>query len=129
NFKNNVVLVNTTQNGVPIVKVTYTKGEVSNNYIESLDLVGNDAVDTTATKKSNTPTTTGYISKLDNIILPEEIVVNEENILTITPTDAFGREITGTVTVTDGENTYTTDDNAITYTSTTTGDKTLTITY
>ncbi|MBQ6443818.1 MAG: hypothetical protein IJJ11_03950 [Methanosphaera sp.] len=129
NFMNNVVLVNTTQNGVPIIKVTYTKGEVSNNYIESLDLVGNDAVDTTATKKSNTPTTTGYISKLDYIIIPEEIVVNEENILTITPTDAFGREITGTVTVTDGENTYTTDDNEITYTSTTTGDKTLTITY
>ena len=128
-FKNSIILVNATQNGVPIIKVEYTAGEVSNNYIESLDLCGNDAVETPATKKSNTPTTTGYISRLDNITLPDEIVVNEENIITITPTDAFGREIAGTVTVTDGENTYTTETNTISYISTTTGDKTLTITY
>ena len=128
-FDSNEVLVNTTQGENPIIKViTITTGRVNKNYIESLDLTGNDAVDTPGKNTGNTPTETGYKSKI-NIQLPEIFIIKQNNIITINPTDSFDQQINGTITLTDGEITTTTQTNQISYQPTTSGEKTLTITF
>jgi len=129
-FNQNKVLVNTNQNNIPIIKViTTTNGQANNNYIESLDLVGNDAIETPGTKTGNTPTTTGFKSQITDIIVPEQIITNIETNIIINVTDSFGREITGIYIIDDGEITTTSETNTINYIPQTTGEKTLTITY
>ncbi|RAP45896.1 MAG: hypothetical protein BZ136_08160, partial [Methanosphaera sp. rholeuAM74] len=73
-FDQNKLLVNTTQNDMPIIKVIKTtNGRVNNNYIESLDLFGNDAIETPGPKTGNTPTGN---KDIESIISIEPITVN-----------------------------------------------------
>ena len=128
----NTIIINTTQGSVPIINATMGfSSQITDNYIESLDVVGDDAIKVNmATLRSNTPTrTTGYKAQLDDITLPDTIISNYDNQITVTPTDSFANPVTGTITLTDGETTTTSDTNTITYTPTTDGEKTLTITY
>ena len=129
-FFNNEIIINTNNGETPIINTSNsTETNIYNNYIESLDLCGNDAITTDGTKYNNKPTSTEFKSQLTNITIPEIITVNYDNTLNIIPTDAFGREITGTITVTDGEVTIISENTNITYRPTNTGEKTLTITY
>jgi len=129
-INDNKILINTTNNQTPIIYGKYSSdSNIHNNYIESLDLCGNDAITTDGTKNDNTPTTTGYKSEITNIELPEKIMINIQNKIKITTVDSFGREITGTIIMTDDKTTSTSKTNTIQYKPTTTGEKTLTITY
>jgi len=129
-INNNHIVLNTTQGDKKIVIAQNFRNHwINDNYIESLDMFGDNAIQTDGRISSNRPTaTSGYESQI-TVELPETILVNKENIITVTPTDLLERTITGQITVTDGETTTTSETTTITYTPTTSGEKTLTITY
>jgi len=130
NFNQNNILINTKNYETPVIKViTTTNGQVNNNYIETLDVTGDDAVDTPGTKSGNIPTTTGFNSQINNVIIPKEILTNIQNNIIINVTDSFGKEITGIFSINDEQTTITSNTNNIAYQTTIPGEKTLTITY
>jgi len=123
------IIVNSTQNEIPIIdSLTPSDGYVYNNYIESLDMAGDETIHNIY-PDSNMPTNTGFKSQINNVILPDNIILNKDNTIIITPTDIFGREIAGTISVTDTETFETTDDNIIVYTPITSGEKIFIIEY
>jgi len=130
NFYYNQIIINTNNGEIPLIDgINSPTSKISYNYIEALDICGNQAVSSTISKSSNTPTTTGFYSKISNIILPRNIFTNTKNNIIVNVTDSFGREITGTITITDNEITTMSNNNTINYNPQTTGQKTLTITY
>ena len=129
-INNNHIIANTTQGDTKLVIATNFRGHwINDNYIESLDMFGNDAIQTDGNINNNWPTSTSAHESMINIELPETMIANKENTITVTPTDLLGRTITGQITITDGETTTTTTENTITYIPTSSGEKTLTITY
>ena len=125
---------NITQNtsNTPIIKSENSNITVINNYLQTLNLSGDNSVeviDSNATVENNTPDETGFKSQITDVNIPENIIVKLNNPITVTTTDLFGQEINGTITITDGQTTSTSDNNTINYTPQTTGQKTLIITY
>ena len=132
-IENNNIITTTNNNENPIIEIINpaVNSYVKNNYIESFDLVGNNAVRNSDNViiENNTPNETGYKSQITDVNIPENIINKLNNPITITTTDIFGQEINGTITITDGQTTSTSDNNTINYTPQSTGEKTLTITY
>ena len=134
NTRYNTILISTNNYETPIIYIENGTNRVSlaNNYIESYDLYGINAISVNGTadiKTNNQPSETGFKTKINEIITPENIIKDIENIINVNITDSFNREIAGTITITDGEITTTTETTNIIYKPTSTGNKTLTVTY
>jgi len=127
-IRNNNITIDADNGQTPIIEAfNSTLLSVQNNYIESHDLCGNDAVSGATTNTGNTPTTTGYKSiiniSIDNI--KQHITTN----IPITITDTFGQTIEGTITATINGQQATIKNNQITITTNNTTDLTITATY
>ncbi|WP_455644925.1 Ig-like domain repeat protein [Methanosphaera sp.] len=130
----NNITVNTYNGETPIISLAYNISvQVTDNYIVSYDVCGNNAVNQTGiTIRSNTP---NYLPV--NITLKDNtLVINQENNITAIITDMGGKiNMEGTVTFTDAEGnvlgTSTINDGiaTITYTLTKAEDKIITISY
>ena len=123
-FQGNEIIITTYNNQTPIIKSTNTvDGYINGNYLESFDLIGDDAVDTDGIKRSNTPTNNSYSYRVDlNVILPKQFIVNSENTIIINVTDKLGNEVKGTTTIMiEFEEEYTTNTGIFKYTPTEVG--------
>ena len=134
---NSIVIVKTKNYDTPIVEIiNATTNVVSNNYIESEDVYGNNAVKKsgtgTATIGNNKPTTGNYKTQI-NITLPSEIKIGKTYTITINVTSMMDEPLNGTLTVTtdDNETILTLTDGIATYNYTPTkdGETTINITY
>ena len=129
-LNNNEVIINTYNGETPIIKITNSlDGYVLGNYIESLDLYGDDAVSADVMIRSNTPTATGRYKVQMEVILPDYIFLNIENSIIVNVTDLFGRKITGLLTLISDDDEKTTDQNTFKITPTYTGEYYITILY
>ena len=134
---NGIVIVKTKNYDTPIIEIINSTGNVvTNTYIESEDVCGNDAVKKsgtgTATISNNKPTNGNYRTQM-NITLPSELKISKTYPITINVTSMLDKPVNGTVilniedketnlTLTDGIATYN-------YTPTRDGENTIKITY
>jgi len=126
NIKLNNITQNTTQ--TPIILATNSNVTVVNNSLITMDLVGDNAVETIdsiATVENNTPTQQPTIITIETDTLNQ----STENSIIIKTTDMFDNPITGEITATINGKTYTAEDNILKYTPSTTDDVTITVTY
>jgi len=127
----NTIIVNATNNGIPLVYTSEEAGgELYYLYIESKDDYGMNSISPNIYAENIYPYiySVGFKTMI-KIQIPEQILINKENIIQINPTDIFGQEINGTTTLNDGEQSIKTTNRTIKYTPLSTGEKTLTITY
>ena len=92
-MENNNITINTKYENIPVIYTNTTR--VRNNYIETLDVVGDNAVYTNGTAQisNNTPTqNTGYKANIE-VTLPEKVISEINNNITVTVTDTFGNPI------------------------------------
>ena len=124
----NNISIDADNDQTPIIEaINATLVSVQNNYIESHDLYGNDAVSGATTNSGNTPTNTGHKSNIN--ITQDTINQYIPTKIEITTTDNFGQNITGTITATvNGEEIKVTN-NYITITAENTDDITIQATY
>ena len=134
---NSKIIVKTRNYDTPIIEIINpTTNFISNNYIESEDVCGNDAVKKigtgTATISKNKPTNGNYRTQM-NITIPSELKISKTYPITINVTSMLDKPVNGTVilniedketnlTLTDGIATYN-------YTPTRDGENTIKITY
>ncbi len=134
----NTIIIKTKNYNTPIIELINTtiNNFIRDNYIESEDVCGNDAVKKigtgTATISNNKPTNGNYRTQM-NITLPSELKVSKTYPITINVTSMLDKPVNGTVilniedketnlTLTDGIATYN-------YTPTKDGETTIKITY
>ncbi len=111
----NTILLNVANNGKPVININCYDTFIFFNYIEALDVAGDNAVYSTGIVENNRPADEGYISNI-SIISDDMLKINTENEIIINPTDAFNRTITGDLTVKiNGEN-IPINDNIVKYT-------------
>ena len=135
---NNIVIVKTKNYDTPIIEIINpTINVITNNYIESEDVCGNDAVKKigtgTASINNNKPTNGNYRTQMNITTLPSELKVGKTYPITINVTSMLDKPVNGTIilhiedketnlTLTDGIATYN-------YTPTKDGENTIKITY
>ena len=131
------IIVKTRNYNTPIIEViNASTNAIQNNYIESEDVWGNNAVKKigtgTATISNNKPTNGNYRTQM-NITIPSELKISKTYPITINVTSMLDKPVNGTVilniedkktnlTLTDGIATYN-------YTPTKDGENTIKITY
>ena len=131
------ILVKTKNYDTPIIEIINpTSNFVTNNYIESEDVCGNDAVKVIGTGiytiNNNKPTNGNYKTEM-NITIPPELKIGKTYPIIINVTSMIGEAVNGTVTVTTNskETNLTLTDGIATYNYTPTkdGENTIKITY
>jgi len=122
---NNQIIANTQE--TPLIISNGTIVSVTNNYLESIDLKGDNTVMGATTVNSNTPTDTGFKSNIN--ITTETIAQYTQNTINIIVTDAFGETITGILTATANGKEIPVTDNIIEYTPTSTEEVEIIVTY
>ena len=127
-LRGNTIIIDADNGQTPIIEaINAIIVSVQNNYIESHDLCGNDAVSGATTNTGNTPTNTGYKSNIN--ITQDTLSQYMPTKIEIITTDSFGQNITGTITATvNGEDVKVTN-NYITITAENTDDITIKATY
>ena len=113
-FRRNNIKINCAFGDTPII---YTKqNRVTDNYIESLDLIGDNAVytDSTATIQNNNPNT----HPVEITIEEKQLTIGKEEKIQINITDTFKNPITGQITATINNKPITINNNEIIFTPT-----------
>ena len=99
-FTKNNILLNSSQNNIPIITATDEYPvSVTNNYIESLDLMGNNAVSGATTITNNKPNGNGEY-KVIITTDKDSVLLNKENTVKISVHDMYNKQINGTLTAT-----------------------------
>ena len=137
NYNQNVNITNnniTTDNEYAIfVNTTVTGLNISDNYLLTNNTSGNNAIYFKSSSDSYIVENDEIeiLSNIDikNITVDEELIVNKASDVTVVVTNDNDEEIAGTITLTDGEVTVTSNEKTLTYTPISSGDKVLTVTF
>jgi hypothetical protein len=137
NYNQNVNITNnniTTDNEYAIiVNTTISRLNISDNYLLTNNTSGNDAIFLKSNSSdhiiNNEAIEPPINIEIKNIIIDDILIVNKTSNITITVTNDNDEEVNGTITITDGQVTVTSDEKTLTYTPTTSGDKELTVTF
>lgn len=108
---NNVIIVNANNNDLPLISINSSNPDiswwgstqytdVSKNYIQSLDVVGNSAaVVTNGTVYNNIPLADSQYETIITVETVDTTKINNTITIYVTYTDVFGNPITGNITV------------------------------
>jgi len=137
NYNQNVNITNnniTTDNEYAIiVNTTISRLNISDNYLLTNNTSGNDAIFLKSNSSdhiiNNEAIEPPINIEIKNIIIDDILIVNKTSNITITVTNDNDEEVNGTITITDGQVTVTSDEKTLTYTPTISGDKVLNITF
>lgn len=122
----NNIIINTNNDETPIIYSNSTTS-VTNNYLESRDLCGDDAVESAGTVSGNKPVVGGRNITIN--IADVELLPGEENNITINVTNSFDEVIGGNITVTIDDEEIPINDGVVKYTPQKAGDVTVKVTY
>jgi len=137
NYNQNVNITNnniTTDNEYAIIVNTTISGlNISDNYLLTNNTSGNDAIFLKSNSSdhiiNNEVVETPTNIEIKNITIDDILIVNKTSNITVIVTNDNDEEVNGTITITDGQVTVTSDEKTLTYTPTTSGDKVLNITF
>jgi hypothetical protein len=137
NYNQNVNITNnniTTDNEYAIIVNTTISGlNISDNYLLTNNTSGNDAIFLKSNSSdhiiNNEVVETPTNIEIKNITIDDVLIVNKTSNITVIVTNDNDEEVNGTITITDGQVTVTSDEKTLTYTPTISGDKVLNITF
>ncbi|MDD6286670.1 MAG: right-handed parallel beta-helix repeat-containing protein [Methanobacteriaceae archaeon] len=104
-LNDNTILINATNDETPVISVANgSRNEVTDNYIQALDVAGDDAVEQTGITISNNQPVEGNYTVIINTNIPENTTINKYITIQANATDVFGNPINGTIAIyADGE--------------------------
>jgi len=137
NYNQNVNITNnniTTDNEYAIIVNTTISGlNISDNYLLTNNTSGNDAIFLKSNSSdhiiNNEAIEPPINIEIKNITIDDVLIVNKTSNITVIVTNDNDEEVNGTITITDGQVTVTSDEKTLTYTPTISGDKVLNITF